>query len=209
MHQNPIMIASKNRLIQGSVLFSIIFILFSLGILLKGAENNIAYKTQSNTLSNNNKLKIEVNNNIESKLLNDKDVLDSINKDVSSRIDNSKDDFQQLLTQTEINSVIDSHSSSASNTSNSKEESVNSFYDRGLLFSIYQKYDRAIANYDRALTLDPELTLGYYHRGVAREKLGKTARAIEDFQKALSLATQQNDLTAIEMTQQKLDYLVR
>ena len=203
------MIASKNRLIQGSVLFSIIFILFSLGILLKGAENNIAYKTQSNTLSNNNKLKIEVNNNIESKLLNDKDVLDSINKDVSSRIDNSKDDFQQLLTQTEINSVIDSHSSSASNTSNSKEESVNSFYDRGLLFSIYQKYDRAIANYDRALTLDPELTLGYYHRGVAREKLGKTARAIEDFQKALSLATQQNDLTAIEMTQQKLDYLVR
>ena len=203
------MIASKNRLIQGSILFGVILSVFSLDILLNGYKDNKAYKTSSNTVLNNKELKVKVNSNIESKLLNEKDLLDSINKDVSSRIDNSKDDFQQLLTQTEINSAIDSYSSSASNTSDSKEESANSFYDRGLLFSIYQKYDKAIANYDRALSLNPQLALGYYHRGIAREQLGETTRATEDFRKALSLATHQNDLTAIEMTQQKLDYLVR
>lgn len=141
-------------------------------------------------------------------LEDNKTVADSVNTDIFSELKATEDDdLTQFLAQTEITSVVTDEPKDTTTTSNT--DSAKSYYEQGLLYSIYQKHPEAIASYDRALEINPEFTLGYYHRGIAREKLGEITTAIQDFQKAQFLAQQQNDLTALEMTQHKLDYLVK
>lgn len=140
-------------------------------------------------------------------LEDNKTVADSVNTDIFSELKATEDDeLKQFLAQTEITSIV---IDKPQNTTASNTDSVKSYYEQGLLYSIYQKHSEAIANYDRALAINPEFTLGYYHRGIAKEKLGEIATAIQDYQKAQSLAQKQNDLTALEMAQHKLDYLVK
>lgn len=141
-------------------------------------------------------------------LENNQTVADSIDTDIFSELKATEDDeLTQFLAQTEITSVVTDKPKDTTKTSNT--DSAKSYYEQGLLYSIYQKHPEAIASYDRALEINPEFILGYYHRGIAKEKLGEITTAIQDFQKAQFLAQQQNDLTALEMAQHKLDYLIK
>lgn len=49
-------------------------------------------------------------------------------------------------------------------------------------------YEAAMAEYDRAVTLDPELARAYYGRGVTRARQGDFAAAITDLNRAVALA---------------------
>lgn len=80
-------------------------------------------------------------------------------------------------------------------------------YDKGVILSIYGKHQRAIASFDRALSINPNFALGYYSRGISWEQSGNTTAAIQDFQKAISLAQKQVNTNLQQMAQQKLDSL--
>ena len=49
-------------------------------------------------------------------------------------------------------------------------------------------YDRAIANYDRAIWLQPDYIDAYYNRGLAYSNKGDYDRAIADLEKVLELS---------------------
>ena len=53
-------------------------------------------------------------------------------------------------------------------------------YDLGL-------YNRAIANYDKVIQLEPDYARAYYNRGLAKGQLGQYFAAISDFDKAIQL----------------------
>ncbi|MEI6687187.1 MAG: tetratricopeptide repeat protein, partial [Planctomycetota bacterium] len=49
------------------------------------------------------------------------------------------------------------------------------------------KYPEAIADYTKAIELNPNLATAYYNRGIVLKSLGKTEAAIADFTKARDL----------------------
>ena len=53
-------------------------------------------------------------------------------------------------------------------------------YDLGL-------YNLAIANYDKAIQLEPNAANAYYNRGIAKDELGQHFAAISDYDKAIQL----------------------
>lgn len=171
----------------------------------------------NNQVNNQDDSTQTIDNNQELTLLDKNATLENtVNSNIASEITTTdyNKNLQGFLAPTEIESIDtlvteNQPQIEIDNQLNQEKSPGKPYYDRGLVYSIYQKYPEAIATYDRALTLDPQLTLGYYHRGIAKEKLGNVASAIEDFQKAQLLAKEQNDPTALEMAQQKLDYLVK
>ncbi len=49
------------------------------------------------------------------------------------------------------------------------------------------EYDRAIADYDKAIALKPKYADFYNNRGIAYDKKGEYDRAIADYDKAIAL----------------------
>jgi tetratricopeptide (TPR) repeat protein len=49
------------------------------------------------------------------------------------------------------------------------------------------EYQKAIEDYDQAITLNPQYARAFYNRGATYRKLGKKEKAIEDFKKAQEL----------------------
>ena len=49
------------------------------------------------------------------------------------------------------------------------------------------KFERAVADYTRALELNPNYARAYHNRGLAYDQLGEIDRAIADYSKALEL----------------------
>lgn len=64
---------------------------------------------------------------------------------------------------------------------------VGAHNNRGSLYNDKGEYDRAIADFDRALALDPNYYLAYGNRGVANQKKGDFHGAIADFNKTIEL----------------------
>ena len=58
---------------------------------------------------------------------------------------------------------------------------------RGVEFAAKNDYDRAIADYDAALRIDPKLTDAMHNRGIAWAHKGSPERAIADFDAVLKL----------------------
>ena len=56
------------------------------------------------------------------------------------------------------------------------------------------EYDRAIEDYDTAIGLDENDAYSYYSRGWAHLLLGVVSRARSDFDKALELGHDKNDI---------------
>jgi tetratricopeptide (TPR) repeat protein len=195
-------------------IFSLVGISFGLLIvsflLLK--NNHTSKRISQNSLLTNNIQAVYPQDN-QSLIALDKrkTVQDTVNTDILSELKatTKKDEIKDFLAKTEIDSVVETNQSPTNKLLSTEVDSAKLHYDRGLVYSIYQKYTDAIASYNRALTINPKMTLGYYHRGLAREKLGNLPGAIQDFQQAQSLAKAQSDPTALEMIQQKLDYLVK
>ena len=57
----------------------------------------------------------------------------------------------------------------------------------GLYASYYGEYDKAIKAYTEAIQKNPEGFEAYFHRGTAKFKSGKLAKALEDFIKVIQL----------------------
>jgi tetratricopeptide (TPR) repeat protein len=62
------------------------------------------------------------------------------------------------------------------------------YYNRGLTYFDMDQTDRAIADFDEALRLDPGLAAAYNGRGAVYNYEGQYDRAIADFDEALGLA---------------------
>ena len=59
------------------------------------------------------------------------------------------------------------------------------FLDRGNRFSRNGVYGKAIADYNKALELDPDFAEAYYHRGCSWYEVGKFDDAIADLTRAI------------------------
>jgi len=53
------------------------------------------------------------------------------------------------------------------------------------------RYAQAIADYDRAIEINPQLALAYRNRAISFDKLGKKERAHEDLKEAARLGDEE------------------
>ena len=61
-------------------------------------------------------------------------------------------------------------------------------YDnRGYAYNGKKEYDKAISDFNEAITLNPNYAKAYYNRGVAYRKQGNNAQARTDFDSAKKL----------------------
>jgi tetratricopeptide (TPR) repeat protein len=58
----------------------------------------------------------------------------------------------------------------------------------GLVYPRQRRYDKAIADYDAALAIDPKIPWSLYGRGIARQRLGETTAGQGDVAAAAALA---------------------
>ncbi|HNQ83786.1 MAG TPA: tetratricopeptide repeat protein [Bacteroidales bacterium] len=61
------------------------------------------------------------------------------------------------------------------------------YINRGNAFKNERKYDRAVADFSKAMEIDPEYALAYFNRGSAYEDAKKADLALADYNKALEL----------------------
>ena len=66
-------------------------------------------------------------------------------------------------------------------------------YNAGMEFQDQGLLERAIAEYDEAIKLEPRDANAYVDRGIAYGSLGQAQRAIEDFNEAVKLDPQATD----------------
>jgi len=71
-----------------------------------------------------------------------------------------------------------------------QEKLAKTFHSRGVEWIGKGDYDRALADYDEAIRLDPQDPLAYYNRGVARHGKHDYDRAIADYDQAIRLDPQ-------------------
>ena len=67
------------------------------------------------------------------------------------------------------------------------------YHYRGALYLKRERIDEALADLDRALTLNPRLATAYGDRGIAHRKKGEYARAIADYDEAIRLWPEWHD----------------
>jgi lipoprotein NlpI len=60
-------------------------------------------------------------------------------------------------------------------------------YNRGIAYQSKSDYDRAIADFDQTIALDPKDAVAYYSRGIAYKAKGDFDRAIADFDRAIAI----------------------
>jgi tetratricopeptide (TPR) repeat protein len=61
------------------------------------------------------------------------------------------------------------------------------YTNRGVEYARKKEYDKAIADHDKAIKLDPKNALAYNNRGNAHAAMGDYGMAVEDFDMALKL----------------------
>ena len=66
-------------------------------------------------------------------------------------------------------------------------KSVKALYVRGRFYALDRQLEKAVADYDAALKLDPGAPLIYQQRGTELFKLGRIEEAVEDFDKYIQL----------------------
>ena len=66
--------------------------------------------------------------------------------------------------------------------------------NRGIIYYQKHNYRAALADYDKAVTIDSRNAQTYYNRGMLRAELGDYNRALDDFNKAIDLEPNQTDM---------------
>ena len=100
----------------------------------------------------------------------------------------SNPDFEQCLKITNNPDLAIKHCTRALDSGKlSATEQAQAHLSRGVEFATKNDYDRAIADYDAALRIDPKLTDAMHNRGIAWAHKGNPERAIADFDAVLKL----------------------
>jgi tetratricopeptide (TPR) repeat protein len=61
------------------------------------------------------------------------------------------------------------------------------WHEYGIYLESLERYEEAIASYDRALQIEPNNPLVWFNRGIALDKWGKPEEAIASFNKSMSI----------------------
>jgi tetratricopeptide (TPR) repeat protein len=67
--------------------------------------------------------------------------------------------------------------------------------------------NKAIADFTKAIEINPKYAQAYYHRGLTHVQLGNEEEAMADFQKAENLSRQQGNMTLYQNAQQQIQQL--
>ncbi|CCQ70930.1 MULTISPECIES: tetratricopeptide repeat protein [Crocosphaera] len=70
-----------------------------------------------------------------------------------------------------------------------------------------QEFKKAIDDYNKVISLNPQDGLAYLNRGIAYSRLGENQKAIPDLQKAISLSLQQGDMLNAQRARQTLQQI--
>jgi len=68
------------------------------------------------------------------------------------------------------------------------------FLNRGVALGKEKKFDPAIDDFSKAITMNPKYTKAYYNRGIAYLEIGKPHQAIKDFNKTIELNAKYNQV---------------
>ena len=68
-----------------------------------------------------------------------------------------------------------------------EKENADVYYKRGDAYNEMREYGKAIAEYNKAIQLDPNHALAYYNRAYAYGEIGEYDKAIVDYSKAIEL----------------------
>ncbi|HZR78210.1 MAG TPA: tetratricopeptide repeat protein, partial [Chthoniobacterales bacterium] len=66
-------------------------------------------------------------------------------------------------------------------------QDANEFYNRGVLDTMNNRLEEAIANFDRAVALNPKFADAYINRGMVWEEKNDAGRAVVDFTHAIEI----------------------
>jgi tetratricopeptide (TPR) repeat protein len=83
------------------------------------------------------------------------------------------------------------------------------YLNRGGLYSYQQKYELALADFNKAIEINPNFAEAYANRGVLYAKLKQTEKAKIDRQQAAIIFRQQNNMATDEKVMQILRKLGR
>ncbi|BAZ49068.1 TPR repeat-containing protein [Nostoc sp. NIES-4103] len=101
--------------------------------------------------------------------------------------------------------VMDSNNLCSSNNQEQESESMEKakeFFRRGREFGGQGQSQEAIAEYTRAIELDPNYAEAYFYRGNTLALEGQPQKGIEDIQKAATIFTSRGELQKAEAVQQ-------
>jgi tetratricopeptide (TPR) repeat protein len=84
------------------------------------------------------------------------------------------------------NAGIDAMTKVIDNPNTSKDILANAYADRGMCYANTKMTDEAVADFNKALEIKPDLPGAHYERGRALAMKGKHAEAVQDFTKAIS-----------------------
>jgi len=70
------------------------------------------------------------------------------------------------------------------------EDDAAAYIERGDSYKDSDEYMKAIAEYDKAIELDPQYAQAYYNRGYTYKELGEHQKAIDDFSRAIEIDPQ-------------------
>ncbi|MEQ9480737.1 tetratricopeptide repeat protein [Coleofasciculus sp. F4-SAH-05] len=87
---------------------------------------------------------------------------------------------ERVIKTLELNDLLD-------DSSNSLETEVNLYLKHSLLFLSGNQYEKAIASFDKAIALNPDLSLAWFIRGVALDNLERYEEALASYDKAIAL----------------------
>ena len=91
--------------------------------------------------------------------------------------------------------------------SESKLKEAEAYNNGGLAKSESGDKAGAIADYNQAITINPQLAEAYYNRGLAKSKSGDKAGAIKDLETAKQLFQQQDNTQNAQKVQEVLNKL--
>jgi tetratricopeptide (TPR) repeat protein len=66
------------------------------------------------------------------------------------------------------------------------------YYNRAEIYNIEKDYRAAIADYTKAIELEPQFAEAYFNRGIARLSIGETREGLDDLRKAGELGVVQS-----------------
>ncbi len=85
-----------------------------------------------------------------------------------------------------------------------KETLSENYFQRATARAALGKYKAALADFDKAIELAPDIPAVYTNRGVTKNILGRLNEAREDYQKALALAQESSNEDLIATVQRNL-----